>query len=69
MRQNSCRRAASARRGAAVLSLTGMLLPFPGEADERKQLAFDTIDRNAGQIRWFVRDANMPDAKDTYESF
>jgi aminobenzoyl-glutamate utilization protein B len=34
----------------AVLAVAGTLLPFAGHADERKQLAFDTIDRNAAQM-------------------
>ena len=43
-------RQTTGRRLAAVLSLIGTLLPFSVQADERKQLAFDTIDRNAAQM-------------------
>jgi aminobenzoyl-glutamate utilization protein B len=39
------------RRWAAILSVIGMMLPLAGAAaDERKQLAFDTVDRNAAQM-------------------
>src|SRR5690242_14146948 len=31
-------------------ALAGALFPVAGRADERKQLAFETIDRNAGQM-------------------
>src|SRR5690242_15421537 len=34
----------------AVLALIGALLPLAATADERKQLAFDVVDRNAGQM-------------------
>ena len=34
----------------AVLALTGALLPLAANADERKQLAFDVVDRNAEQM-------------------
>src|SRR4029077_10220534 len=45
MRQISC------RRWAAILAVVGTMLPFAGAvADERKQLAFETIDRNAAQM-------------------
>src|SRR5690242_16905312 len=41
----------SCRRWAAIVSLVGMILPLAGAAaDERKQLAFETIDRNAAQM-------------------
>ena len=41
----------SGLRRAAILSLTGMMLASAGaSADERKQLAFETIDRNAAQM-------------------
>src|SRR3954447_15285638 len=39
------------RRGAAVLLTVGTMLPVAGaSADERKQLAFESIDRNAAQM-------------------
>src|SRR5690349_531734 len=34
----------------AVLALIGALLPLPANADERKQLAFDVVERNAEQM-------------------
>src|SRR3954451_17353300 len=34
----------------AVLALIGALLPLPANADERKQLAFDVVERNAAQM-------------------
>ena len=40
----------SCRRWAAILSVVGAMMPFPGHADERKQLAFDTVERNATQM-------------------
>jgi aminobenzoyl-glutamate utilization protein B len=41
----------SCLRWAAILSLVGTILPFASASgDERKQLAFDTIDRNAAQM-------------------
>src|SRR5690242_11887678 len=41
----------SCLRWAAILCLIGTIVPPAGaSADERKQLAFDTIDRNAAQI-------------------
>lgn len=41
----------SCLRWVAILSLVGTILPLAGaSADERKQLAFDTIDRNAAQM-------------------
>src|SRR5690349_25144468 len=33
----------------AVLALIGALLPLAANADERKQLAFDVVERNAAQ--------------------
>ena len=33
-----------------ILMFAALMLPLIGQADERKQLAFDTIDRNAAQI-------------------
>ena len=36
--------------GLAALALVGALLPLAANADERKQLAFDVVDRNAGQM-------------------
>jgi aminobenzoyl-glutamate utilization protein B len=33
-----------------ALCLIGAMLPLPGQADERKQLAFEVIDRNAQQM-------------------
>ena len=44
MRRDFC------RRWLAVLSIVGSVLPFTAQADERKQLAFDVIDRNAEQM-------------------
>lgn len=42
---------ASCRRWAAILVVVGTMLPLAGAAaDERKQLAFETIDRNAAQM-------------------
>jgi aminobenzoyl-glutamate utilization protein B len=40
----------SCRRWAAILSVVGAMMPFAGHADERKQLAFDTVERNAAQM-------------------
>src|SRR4029077_20321247 len=41
----------SYRRWAAILAVVGTMLPLSGAAaDERKQLAFETIDRNAAQM-------------------
>ena len=41
----------SCTRWAAILSVVGMMLPLAGAAaDERKQLAFETIDRNAAPM-------------------
>jgi aminobenzoyl-glutamate utilization protein B len=35
---------------AAVVSLAGLMLPLAGQADERKQLAFEVVDRNAAAM-------------------
>src|SRR5882757_1406760 len=41
----------SCLRWAAILSLVGTILPFASASgDERKQLAFETVDRNAAQM-------------------
>jgi aminobenzoyl-glutamate utilization protein B len=40
----------SRRRWAAFLLVAGSMLPFAVQADERKQLAFDAVDRNAAQM-------------------
>jgi aminobenzoyl-glutamate utilization protein B len=44
MRRNFC------GRWLAILAMAGTVLPFAARADERKQLAFDVVDRNAAQM-------------------